>query len=176
VGFAYYTVYVVRFLGVNEATAGVLTAVLMISQTLFNPIMGWLGDKWNHRGVMALGMVFAAISAGVAIWAPTVNWFYLAYATAGIAYVASWTIAMAMTLEFGDEHEKPSYIGLANTLIAPTAFLLPLFAGWLADTAGYEAAFLATTLGAIATSCPDVWNAWKNQAGGSYRQLMESTS
>ena len=151
VGFAFYTVYVVRYHGVSEATAGVLTAVLMISQTLFNPIMGWLGDKWNHRGVFAFGMVSAAFSAGVAVWAPTVNWFYLAYAMAGIAYVASWTIAMAMTLEFGGEHEKPSYIGLANTLIAPTAFLIPLFAGWLADTAGYEATFLATTIGAIAT-------------------------
>ena len=73
------------------------------------------------------------MSAGVAIWAPSVGWFYLAYALAGIAYVAVWTIALAMTLEFGEGHEKPSYIGLANTLIAPTAFIIPLLAGWLAD-------------------------------------------
>jgi predicted MFS family arabinose efflux permease len=56
-----------------------------------------------------------------------------------------------MTLEFGKEHEKPSYIGLANTLIAPTAFIIPLFGGWLADNAGYHATFLATIIGAIAT-------------------------
>jgi MFS family permease len=100
---------------------------------------------------MTLGMIAAAISASVALWAPSVGWFYLAYALAGVAYVAIWTIAMAMTLEFGQEHEKPSYIGLANTLIAPTAFLIPLFGGWLADSAGYHATFLATTLGAVAT-------------------------
>jgi MFS family permease len=152
VGFAFYTVYVVRYYGVNEATAGILTAVLMIFQTLFNPIMGLLGDRWSHRGVMALGMICAAVSAGIAVWAPTVGWFYLAYALAGIAYVAVWTIAMAMTLEFGKEHEKPSYIGLANTLIAPTAFIIPLFAGWLADYAGYHATFLVTSIGAIVTA------------------------
>lgn len=151
VGFAFYTVYVVRFYGVDEATAGILTAVLMIVQTLFNPIMGWLGDRWSHRGVMALGMISAGVSAGVAWWAPSVGWFYLAYSLAGIAYVASWTIAMAMTLEFGKEHEKPSYIGMANTLIAPTAFIIPLFGGWLADAVGYQATFLATSIGAIAT-------------------------
>jgi MFS family permease len=151
VGFAFYTVYVVRYYGVDEATAGILTAVLMITQTLFNPIMGLLGDRWSHRGVMALGMICAAVSAGIAVWAPSVGWFYLAYALAGIAYVVVWTIAMAMTLEFGQENEKPAYIGLANTLIAPTAFIIPLFAGWLADYAGYNATFLATSIGAIAT-------------------------
>lgn len=151
VGFAFYTVYVVRYYGVDEATAGILTALLMIIQTLFNPIMGWLGDRWSHRGVMALGMIAAAVSAGVAVWAPSVYWFYLVYALAGIANVAVWTIAMAMTLEFGEEHEKPAYIGMANTLIAPTAFFIPLFAGWLADKAGYNATFIATSIGAIAT-------------------------
>ncbi|HEX9091798.1 MAG TPA: MFS transporter [Anaerolineales bacterium] len=123
----------------------------MVVQTIFNPIMGWLGDKWSHRGVMVLGMLAAALSAGVALWAPSVGWFYLAYSLAGIAYVAVWTIAMTMTLDFGQEHEKPSYIGLANTLIAPTAFILPLLGGWLADNAGYHATFLATSIGAIAT-------------------------
>jgi MFS family permease len=91
------------------------------------------------------------VSAGVAIWAPSVGWFYLAYTLAGISYVAVWTIAMAMTQEFGKEQEKPAYIGLANTLVAPTAFFIPLFAGWLADTVGYHATFLATSVGAIAT-------------------------
>jgi MFS family permease len=142
---------VVRYYGVDEGTAGILTGVLMVFQTLFNPIMGWLGDRWSHRGVMAMGMISAAISAGVAWWAPSVGWFYLAYALAGIAYVATWTVALAFTLEFGDEHEKPTYIGLANTLIAPTAFIIPLLGGWLADYAGYKATFLATTLGAIVT-------------------------
>ncbi|OGN98785.1 MAG: hypothetical protein A2Z71_00420 [Chloroflexi bacterium RBG_13_50_21] len=151
VGFAFYTVYVVRFYGVNEVTAGILTGVLLIVETIFNPIMGWLADRWSRRGVMALGMVSAAVSAMVAWWAPAVGWFYLAYTLAGISYVAIWTIALAMTLEFGKDHEKPAYIGLANTLVAPTAFIIPLFAGWLADNIGYQATFLATSIGAIAT-------------------------
>jgi MFS family permease len=151
VGFAFYSVYVVRYYGVDEATAGVLTGIMMVAQTLFNIVMGWLGDRWSHRRVMAVGMIAAVISAGAAIWAPSVGWFYLVYAMAGIANVAVWTIAMAMTLEFGQEHEKPAYIGMANTLIAPTAFFIPLFAGWLADYAGYHATFMATTIGAIAT-------------------------
>jgi MFS family permease len=149
VGFAFYTVYVVRFYGVDAATAGILTGILMICQTLFNPIMGWLGDRWSHRGVMAVGLIAAAVSAILAWWAPSVGWFYPAYALAGIAYVATWTIAMAMTLEFGQGHEKPAYVGMANTLVAPTAFIIPLLSGWLADAVGYKATFIATAAGAI---------------------------
>ena len=151
VGFAFYTVYVVRVYGVNEFTAGILTGVLLFVETIANPIMGRLGDHWSHRGVMAIGMVSAALSAAVAMWAPSVGWFYLAYTLAGISYVSVWTIAMAMTLEFGKGEEKPAYIGLANSLVAPTAILFPLLGGWLADNVGYQATFLATSLGAIAT-------------------------
>ena len=151
VGFAFYTVYVVRFYGVDEATAGLLAGILLISQTIFNPIMGWLGDHWSHRGVLALGMVAAAVSAGIIIWAPSLGWFYLAFALEGIAIVGVWTIALAMIQELGQPHEKPSYIGLANTLIAPTAFIIPLLAGWLADSVGYQATFMVTAIGATAT-------------------------
>jgi MFS family permease len=152
VGFAFYTVYVVRFYGVNEAMAGVLAAIFYISQTIFNPIMGWLGDQWSHRGVMAVGMIAAAVSAGIIIWAPSMEWFYLAYALEGIAFVGVWTIALAMIQELGEPHEKPSYIGLANTLIAPTALIIPVLAGRLADTVGYQATFLVTAIGAVATA------------------------
>ncbi len=151
VGFAFFSVYVVRVFGVDEATAGYLTAVMMISETIFSPVMGWLGDHWSHRGIMAVGMLCAAASATVAFAAKSVGWFYLAYSLAGISYIAIWTIALAMTLEFGEPHEKPAYIGLANTLIAPTAFIIPLLIGWLADSVGYRAAFLATSIGAVAT-------------------------
>jgi MFS family permease len=151
VGFAFYTVYVVRFYGVNAATAGILGAILYLSQTIFNPIMGWLGDHWSHRGVMALGMVAAAMSAGIIIWAPSLGWFYLAFALEGIAFVGVWTIALAMIQELGQPHEKPSYIGLANTLIAPTALIIPVLAGWLADSVGYQATFMVTAIGAVAT-------------------------
>jgi MFS family permease len=150
-GFAFYTVYAVRYYGVDEGTAGILTGVLMIVQTVVNPIMGWLGDRVGHRGVMAVGLFSAALSALLAWWAPSVGWFYVVFSLAGVANVAVWTIAMAMTLEFGQETERPAYIGLANTLIAPTAFLIPLFGGWLADHSGYKATFLASSIGAIAT-------------------------
>jgi len=151
VGFSFFTVYAVRQYGIGEGTAGVLTAILMVIQTAFNPMMGWLGDLWSHRGVMGVGILAAIASTTLAWLSPGVGWFYLVFGLAGIANVAVWTISMAMTLEYGSETERPAYIGLANTLIAPTAFLSPLLGGWLADSAGYQTTFLASAIGGFCT-------------------------
>ena len=74
---------------------------------------------------------------------------YLAFVLAGLGVVCLWTIALAMTLEFGVESERPAYIGLANTLVAPATILAPLLGGWLADTAGYAAAFQTSLVSSI---------------------------
>ena len=148
---AFFTVYAVQRFAMNETTAGVLTALYLIIQTLANPLMGWLGDKTSHRLVLEIGAL-AALAAAAGAWlAPSLVWFYGIFALAGIANVAFWTTAMAMTLDFGSAAERPAYIGLANTLVAPATLLAPLLGGWLADTHGYNATFAAATIGGLIT-------------------------
>ncbi len=150
--FGFYAVYAVRHHGMSEGMAGLMTSVYMGAQIATNPLMGWIGDRWGHRTVMGVGVYAAAASALLAWLAPSLNWFYLVFSLAGVANVAVWTIGLAMTLEFGSEAERPAYIGLANTLVAPSTILAPLIGGWLADTAGYPAAFLVSVIGGLATA------------------------
>lgn len=149
--FAFFTVYAVRNLGMSEGVAGIMAAVSMFGQIIANPLMGWLGDRWSHAAVMKAGLLAAVFSALIAWLAPSLGWFYLVFILAGVANVAIWTIGLAMTLEFGTEAERPVYIGMANTLIAPATILAPLIGGWLADTAGFQATFLASALSGIIT-------------------------
>lgn len=147
--FAFYIVYAVRIYGISEAQAGVLTGVLMTTQIIANPLMGWIGDRWSRRKLIGAGMVAAASSALIAWWAPSAAWFYLVVVLAGIATVSVWTIGIAFTLEFGREAERPVYIGLANSLVAPATILAPFLAGWLADLAGYSLTFAASAAGGL---------------------------
>lgn len=149
---SFYTVYAVRNLGMNEAVAGLMMSVFTFGQIIANPLMGWIGDRWNHPTVMKVGALSATLSALLAWWAPSLNWFYLVFIFAGIAYVAIWTIGLAMTLQFGSEPDRPFYIGLANTLAAPFTIAAPLFGGWLADTAGYASTFLVSALCGLGTA------------------------
>jgi len=148
--FAFYTVYAVRQHGLSVIGAGLMTSVFMGTQIVANPVMGWIGDHHSHRAVLELGALAAALSTLLAWWAPSAEWFHLVFILAGIANVSAWTIAMTMTLDFArDPSERPVYVGLANTLIAPVTIIAPLLGGWLADAAGYPTAFLASAVGGV---------------------------
>jgi MFS family permease len=144
--FSFYAVHVVKNLGASEIQAGILTSVLMTVSVVMNIFLGWLADRWSRLRVLEIGLVAMFLSAGVAWLAPAFNWFYLVMALTGMANTALWTIMMALTLQFGTDEERPTYVGMANTLVAPVTILAPLFGGWLANLLGYQATFLASTI------------------------------
>lgn len=151
-GFAFYIVYGLRQFNMDEITAGLLTATLTVAQTVANVGMGWLADRWGHRTILIFGMLMVSLSSLLAWAAPALSWFYPVFILSGLANVAFWTIGMAMTVEFGSEAERPVYIGMANTLVAPATILAPLLGGWIADTAGYQTTFMISVVGGLVTA------------------------
>jgi MFS family permease len=95
--------------------------------------------------------VAAIVSGGLAWFVDGISWFYLIFALAGIANVAMWATPIAMSLQFGDRTNRPIYIGIANTLIAPTTFLAPVLGGLLADHAGYTTTFITSAFAGLVT-------------------------
>lgn len=150
-GVAFFTVYAVRRFGMDAATAGVMTSVLLIAQVIANPFFGWLGDRYSHRLMFAFGVLLAGGGAALAVFAPSLEWFYLIFALAGMANAGLWPTINALTVEFGTESERPYYIGLANTLIAPATLLAPIIGGAVADSVGYEATFGVAAVSAVLT-------------------------
>ena len=114
--------------------------------------MGWLGDRLGHRSMLIAGAL-AIVLSSIAAWAaPSVEWLYLVFVLSGLANVSYWTIGMAMTVQFGSEAERPIYIGLSNTLIAPATIIAPILGGWIADMAGYKTTFLLSAIGGVITA------------------------
>ena len=156
-GFAFYSVFAVHQLGMSEISVGILTSVLLVTQLLANPIMGWFGDRWSHRGMLVVGIAASALS-GLLAWAANGSgWFFPVVILAGISNVATWTISMAMVQEFGTISQRPTYIGLSNTLIAPFTILAPFLGGWLADTFSYDTTFLVSGILSLLTMGLLIW-------------------
>ncbi len=143
-GAAFYAIYVTRQLGASESVAATQASVLMFSQVVFNLVLGWLADHWSRLGVMLIGGVAIVISGLIAFFAPTAGWFFLVMILLGIGYTSTFPILMAILLQFGTPQDRPTYIGMANTLITPITFLAPLLAGWLVNVAGYQLTFLTS--------------------------------
>lgn len=148
---SFYTVYAVRRFDMDTQVAGVMTGILMLAQVVSNPIIGWAGDRWSHRLTFAAGAALMGGSALIAMFAPSLAWFYLVFAMAGFANATLWTTAMAFNSQFGTEGERPYYLGLGNTLVAPATLLAPLLGGALASSFGFEATFLLAALSGLTT-------------------------
>lgn len=143
---AFFIIYAIKNLHMDLEAAGVLTGLLFITQVAANPVLGWVSDKWNSDSVLKAGAIAIGLASLLAWWAPSANWFYLVIVLSGTATTAFWTIGMAKSLEYGTEEEKPTYVGLSNTLIAPSTILAPLLAGWLADLNGYPTTFITAAV------------------------------
>jgi len=152
VGLAFYTIYAVRRFQMDPGTAGVMASVLLIGQLIASPLFGWIGDRYSHRLMFALGVFMAGAGAALALVAPSLGWFYVIFALAGIANAGLWTTIYALTLEFGSEAERPYYIGLANTLVSPATLFAPILGGWLADGVSYEAMFALAAVSSLITT------------------------
>jgi predicted MFS family arabinose efflux permease len=97
------------------------------------------------------------LSSLLAWGGPSIGWLYPVFILAGLANVAYWTIGMAMTVEFGTEETRPTYIGLSNTLVAPASFLAPLLGGWIADAAGFQTTFMISAVVGLVTAAMLFW-------------------
>ncbi|MFN8412725.1 MAG: MFS transporter [Anaerolineales bacterium] len=140
-GFSFYIIYALRRFNMDAVTAGFLTATLTISQTVANIGMGWIGDRIGHRAMLILG-AFAALASSILAWfAPAISWFYPIFILTGLANVSIWTIGMTMTVDFGNESERPIYIGLSQTLTAPATIIAPILGGFIVDAAGFNPIF-----------------------------------
>jgi MFS family permease len=156
-GFAFYIVYGLYRFGMSDLSAGFLTAALLITSTVANAVMGWLGDRLGHRAMLIAGSVAVTLSSLIAWGAPSIGWLYPVFILSGLANVAYWTIGMAITVEFGNEETRPTYIGLSNTLVAPFTIIAPLVGGWIAQTAGFQTTFMVSAVGGLVIAVLLFW-------------------
>jgi MFS family permease len=148
----FYTLYAVHKYAMPETSIGLVTSLLMITQTIAGLVLGLTGDRWGHKLVLQIGCLGCTVSSVLACIAPNVNWYYLVFIGAGIGMVALQNIAAVMTLEFGNHSQRPAYIGLGNTLVAPATILAPILGGWIVDNIDYRATFLVAAIGGIVTT------------------------
>lgn len=138
---SFFTIYGIRQFEMTPEFAGIMTSVLLISQTISSPMLGILGDRWGHRRILAFGNLMMVLAIFIALIAPDVSWFYAVFALTGIVNSTQWSTIMSITAQFGSVAERPFYIGMSNTLIAPVTIFAPIIGGLLADWVGFSFSF-----------------------------------
>jgi MFS family permease len=146
----FYTVYALRAWDAPAAKAGVFTALLVAGHALGTLTLGWVADHAGHRLVLLVGMAATAAANVVALAATSLSVFETVFVLAGVQTAALNVSAMNVLLEFSPRpEERPTYIGLGTTSMAPVAFSAPLVAGLLADGFGFRVVFVVALVAGL---------------------------
>jgi MFS family permease len=142
----FFMVFGTETFGITGAGVGFLTGVLIASTAVMNLVWGVIGDRLGHKLVLA-GAAFAMSAAALmALLATSQSWLVAAFILLGAYLAADQVSGLNIILEFCREEDRPTYIGLTNTLLAPILITAPLIGGLLATWAGYSGLFIASVL------------------------------
>ncbi len=123
----FFTVHAIGKLDLSGSQIGRLTAITLFFQTITNPMWGSLGDRKGHKSVMAAGATGTILAA-----------------ITGTSFSAAMIARLSIVLEFSEPEERPTYIGLTNTVRAPFAAIAPIAGGILGDRFQLPFVFLLT--------------------------------
>ncbi len=141
-GMGFVTVYAVQRWRLTDGQAGLYTTVLLAGQTATNLAFGTLADRYGHKVVLEIGLWLAALCMLITVLAPSPAWMYVAFAAIGALIAADLVSSIVLPMEFSGPDERPTYMGLANTIPGLFAAIAPVVGGWIAARSGYTTLFL----------------------------------
>jgi predicted MFS family arabinose efflux permease len=149
VGHSFLTAAALERFNPPAAEIGLFTGVMLGAQALGNIGLGALADRWGHKQVLELSTALGMLALILALLAPTALWFVPIFALVGASQAGYQLSGFTLVFAFSPPAERPTYIGVANTALAPVAALGPLLAGALAGATGYGAVFAALTVAGL---------------------------
>jgi MFS family permease len=132
-GMGFVTVAALTRWQVPDSTAGVYTAALLLGQAAGNLTSGFLADRFGHKLCLEMGALAAALAFALAWLAPAPGWYYVVFFLLGINQGTIFVSGILVVLEFCQPQRRPTYAGLANTIVGLFSVVGPLLGAWLAS-------------------------------------------
>ncbi len=145
----FFLVYGAARFPIGGAEVGQMTGVLVGSQAVMNFTWGLLGDRYGHKVVLCGAALAGGLAVVVCLLAPSPAWLLVSFALLGAFLAGDLVSSLNIILEFCQPEDRPTYIGLTNTLLAPLLALAPLVGGGIATWLGYPALFITALLTAF---------------------------
>lgn len=139
-GTGFVTVSAIYRWGIPNSTVGVYTAAQLIGQAIATPGFGFLADRFGHKLTLELGALFATLAFALAWLNISPAGYYVVFALLGATNGAIIVSGILIVMEFGPAGKRPTYAGLANTLVGVVSVAAPLVGAAL-STASYDLVF-----------------------------------
>ncbi len=156
----FYMPYALERLNLPAQVAGRYTSIGVVGGILAAVLFGWLNERHGSKRVILVGLTLGVLIPGVALLLPTIltDPAWLAWGYSLVFFLLSAMMSSMMSgwmtyvLEWAPEEERPTYVGLTNTLNGIT----PLFStlgGLILQWSGkdYRLLFAITLAGLVLT-------------------------
>lgn len=157
-GIGFLTVYAVQRWKLSDSQAGLYTTVLLVGQTVSNLAVGILADRYGHKRVLEADMLLSLLCMLVAAVASSPAWMYLVFAGIGVLTAGDILSGIVLPMEFAGPDERPTYMGLANTIPGLVAIVAPLIGGWIASWSSYTTLFVVAAIMSAASWATLHWS------------------
>ncbi len=152
----FYVLYATEVLGAPPSMVGIYVSMQTFSRILSNPFWGTQCQKHSDLWVMKTGLLcqiagalgvlllprLAMLISGQAIPAWGAYLFGLVFLLQGLGVSAGSIANLSYLYSIAPDRDRPTYYGLANTLLGPLYFL-PTLGGALLNVVGYTAIFIS---------------------------------
>jgi MFS family permease len=134
-------VYALETWSISDGQAATYNIALLLGQSAANLLLGFLADRKGHKLVLEIAILTNVAVLALALLASSPLWFYAVFALRGATLAGNFISGLSLPLEFSDPANRPTFIGLANTLPGIASTFAPLIAGLLANAVGYPVLF-----------------------------------
>jgi MFS family permease len=128
-------------LHLNNRRLGVLFASFMIVYTLASPLVGWLGDRYHRRGLLAFGVALWSLATIGTAFAHSFNEMFFWRALLGIGEASYGVIAPALLADLFPAKDRGRVMGLYFLALPLGGALGYGIGGWVGERWGWPAAF-----------------------------------
>jgi MFS family permease len=139
-------VYTVRTWNLPDAVASGFMIALQVGLAVANLFFGFLSDRKGHKLSLEICLLLSTLTLVLAILAPSPLWFFPIFFLRGAVNAGTFISGISIVYEFTDAENRPTYIGLANTIPGIAASIAPLIGGWLAGAMSYRSMFILSAL------------------------------
>jgi MFS family permease len=138
--------HIQKDLHIQDDWFGVLGAAFMIVYTLVSPLVGWLGDRYSRRGLLAFGVGLWSLATVGTSFAHDFNQMFLWRALLGVGEASYGVIAPALLADLFPLKDRGRVMGLYYLALPVGGALGYGIGGFLSDHWGWRASFLVVGL------------------------------
>lgn len=145
-GSGFLTVAAIQHWDVADSMVAYFTVALLVGQTLGNLLAGVLADRYGHKMALEWGLWASTLGFALAWWADAPDWYYPIFLLIGVSNGMTMVSGVLIPLEFSRPENRPTYVGISNTVHGIGSMLAPLVGGLIANAAGYSWVFAPSAL------------------------------